>query len=1225
MGEDVRCPRCGSEMIKRQAKKGKNTGGYFYGCSRFPSCRGTVDIDSQSSKSDTELSFEADTRPYIDTASLKFPITLEARPRAAGLCTVFVDSLALPDNLLRQVSRGDIDRNLLSSHSKWRLDFTPGKYQPSDIQHNQAAVLSKVVNRGCLTRLSGALENRLLSITHEKPDTQFNWSEVNRTYQKTYTPNIPTQWMDGSKWAELDNMTAEEFFYKRIALPIIGAHNAKDILPQVLFKSLVLTSKKNIDQATLSQRVDFLITHNSRSIVVEIDDPTHIDLEQRDEKRDEILKDNGLEVYRINTDELLTRKGKGLSDLASALEAMYGRTDTSLGHPNLLLATTKIAHNFQLTLVSLLLEGKIPAGRDFGVYFDPSNTPALHETLLTKTLQAALEDLKHLDLNIAKLYDTEPLLDNLRLDAAIFDLVVSVNDQPGQFQDRIIYIQDINFPLALIQNQHRSAQYLRPTDDDAALRSSLSSLLQYIFRFDNFRPNQIDGVIRTLNNEDTIVLLPTGSGKSIIYQLLSLIMPGMTLVVEPLVSLIEDQVDNLHRAGIDRATDITASTDNKDKVQQAIALGAYSMVYVSPERLQIEGFRNSLSKYCIDGIISVCAIDEAHCVSEWGHDFRTSYLNLARTCRNLLKSGLRTPPILALTGTASESVLRDMQRDLDIDELSVIRPSSFDRKEIDFILMPSHSNSKSDTLQRILEEDLPLKFNTDPRDFLKPMGDKTNSGIVFCVHVGGDFGVRKVHKDIRSLGVSTTEYFGSQTRFTRTMSDEEWTNQKRVNASNFKNNKHPVLVSTKSFGMGVDKPNVRFTIHYGLPQSIEAYYQEAGRAGRDRKQAYSYLIVSNDHPERNRQLLSPVSSLDELNQVSKSRKKDKSDDITRALWFHTSSFSGITAELESASKVLGIIGDLDSEKTVSITANYDSREGYEKTIYRLLTLGIVRDYTVNFASNEFVTKVNAFSREAVIDAYGSYVSGYQDDEGFVNSAKDKLRSIETNNPTDFILRAMEILLEDFIYKIIENSRRRAFSNLVSITEEASMLESQSDRSRLIRKRILEFLGNTHVDIIKTLTEAPRDLQAVKELIKPLRQSRLSSLYGEVGRTLQAYPEHPSLLLAHQALEFKLGHYSTTSAVNNIIAIIRYGINEYNIEVREIIRNLSWCLSLVRDEELTPILDGILGRFNSPDLNRLFIEYLPENKRHVPLIYEYAELTAKLTNQIGKEELWTTKN
>lgn len=1231
MDETPNCPKCGSKMIKRMARKGPNAGNYFYGCSKWPNCNGTININDsvrqnvrptstlQKPEANTTASPTTDNRPYTNIASLNFPIELEARPRANGFKTVFIDSMALPKSFFNLFNDNDEYRKIIESFSKWRIDFTPNNNPSlSEKQITIISVLEKIVNRGRLTRLSGNLEKTILKNTGAKDDETYDRNIALTSFKNYHLPNIPNEWHDGAKRGDLNGMTAEEYFYKEIFIKAVGRDYAKDALPQVLFKSLVI-DKSNVNSSILSQRIDFLITHEYDSIAIEIDDPTHSNHRQKDNERDAILEKNGLTVYRIGAEDLAT-KGGTIPALNKKLEEMYGNT-TEDNEVYKSLIGIKLAHQFQIILIELIKHNKVSFNEKTRIAFDPKNIPNLPEKTQRNILETALKDIQELSHNICKLYQTTDYpFNNIELVDDKADYLITVNDNYEYKQDHIIYIQDISYPLPLLQNKYPKIANQKLTVDEKAL----SFILNYIYRFDSFRPNQIDGIRQTIDGNDSIVLLPTGSGKSIVYQLLSYILPGTVIVIDPITSLIEDQVDNLIRAGADRILGITANTQYKGYLQKAMESGHYNLVFMSPERLQIEAFREALKKLCTWSIIPVCAIDEAHCVSEWGHDFRTSYLNLANTCRNLLKTRYGSPRILALTGTASEAVLRDMERDLGIDDSYVIRPDSFDRKEIEFVVMPAQSSMKNAVLERIIEQDLPRKFNMDFEDFYNPNGDKTMSGIIFCPHVGGKYGIMQVLSDMDSLGINTKEYSGSKPK-NSPMSDDEWAEHKSTVAKQYKDNSFPLLAATKSFGMGIDKPNIRYTIHYGLPQSIESYYQEAGRAGRDREQAYSYIIVSNDYPEHNAHLLNPSSSLADMKK-SMDEHKWEGDDVDRMLFFHTNSFGGIENELMEAKKVIEKIGDLSRARFVTISSFESEREQVEKVIYRLSILGIVEDYTIDFSSNEFNITLNNFDKESIVKNYGLYVRGYQDDDNFVRNAELSIESIHVDDPTDFTLKALNILLREFVYNIIERSRRSAFAQLLEVTTGASKISNEKERSKMVRNEMLKYLGNTQIDLIKKISDNPSELKQIKPLVDKLSPKKQADLYAEVGRALQAYPQHPGLLLTRTYIRILSGTFDTLEIADNIFAIINFSAQIYNIDNNQIINTISDIINTLSKKDKEKYLELINTISQRDTINEEIIngieEKVPDNYKPIILLNKVNQ-TMKQLNTIGKDDIWQT--
>ena len=1157
-------------------------------------------------------------RPYTNIAALNFPVELKARARASGFETVFMDTMALPSSFFG-LFNDDIEfRKSMESFAKWRIDFASSvEFLLNEKETAIISVIEKIVNRGRLTRLSLKLEQEVFEILRMKDDHYIKKVAVN-SFLNYHLPNIPNEWHDGEKRAVLDNMTAEEYFYKKIFVGTVGMKYAKDILPQVSFESLVI-DKKNVQSSVLLQRLDFLITHGDAAIAVEIDDPTHSNHKQKDNERDKILEKNGLLVYRIEAEDLANGTG-AVPAFIEKLREMY--SDSVTGGIDRSLIGMKLAHQFQMILIELVKHGKIKIGERVRVAFDSKNIPSLTAKEQNLILSAALDDLKDLSHNIGKLYrDTNYAFDNIKIvevgDKA--DYIITVNDNYDYEPSKIIYLQDISYPLPLIQNKFSKIVKQKLVVNEKAL----NFVLNYIYRFDEFRPNQIDGIRQTIEGRDSIVLLPTGSGKSVVYQLLSYVMPGVVMVIDPITSLIEDQVDNLMRIGADRVLGITMATDNKSFLTKAIVAGHFNLAFMSPERLQIEWFRQALKKLCTCNTVPVCAIDEAHCVSEWGHDFRTSYLNLANNCRSLLKTRGDSPCILALTGTASEAVLRDMERDLGIDDDYVIRPTSFDRKEIEFVVVPVESGAKNIALERIVEVDLPKKFGMKFDDFYEADGDKTMSGIVFCPHVGGKYGIMQVLSDLHSMGVEAKEYAGKKPK-NNPMSENEWSEYKTVIAKQYKDNVFPLLAATKSFGMGIDKSNIRYTIHYGLSQSIEAFYQEAGRAGRDREKAYSYVIVSNDFPEHNKHLLGPSSSLSDMKK-SMSEHKWKEDDVDRMLFFHTNAFGGIEEELAEASNVLKKIGDISKPRLVRISSFQAEREKTEKVIYRLSILGVVKDYTIDFSANEFSVELAGFDKKSIVENYGKYVRGYQDDDNFVESAKSVIENITTDDPVEFVIEALDVLLRDFVYNIIEQSRRSAFLQLLEVTTAAAKIADEKARSKMVREEILRYLGNTHIDLVRKISEAPDDLLQIREIVDGLSAKKRADLYAEVGRELQAYPQHPGLLLTRAYIRITTNTGDVVEIADIIAAVAKFGLELYRINRKKIVNVVSEMINvmLVKDKEKYAELLNILFQNDTIDREVLMGigEKVPTGFKSIVMMNLFNKAMEELNVSSRKDDLW----
>ncbi|WP_461218582.1 DNA helicase RecQ [Lapidilactobacillus salsurivasis] len=316
-------------------------------------------------------------------------------------------------------------------------------------------------------------------------------------------------------------------------------------------------------------------------------------------------------------------------------------------------------------------------------------------------------------------------------------------------------------------------------------------ILEEKFGYDQFRPGQAKAIDKVLAGENVLALMPTGGGKSLCYQIPALLLPGITLVVSPLISLMKDQVDALRENDI-AATFINSSlsfSEIQERMQLA-ASGAIKVLYLAPERLDSDGFRHQLARLQI----SLIAVDEAHCISQWGHDFRPSYLSLAPALAELPSQ----PPVIALTATATEQVAADICQRLRIPAANEVK-TGFARDNLAFQVVRDQDQDRF-----LLDY---LKLNPD------------QAGIIYA-------STRKETERLTQLlqrhKISAACYHGGLSDQARRQAQEDFLYD-RVN----------VMVATNAFGMGIDKSNVRFVIHAQIPGSLEAYYQEAGRAGRD--------------------------------------------------------------------------------------------------------------------------------------------------------------------------------------------------------------------------------------------------------------------------------------------------------------------------------------------------------------------------------------------------------
>ena len=326
-------------------------------------------------------------------------------------------------------------------------------------------------------------------------------------------------------------------------------------------------------------------------------------------------------------------------------------------------------------------------------------------------------------------------------------------------------------------------------------------ILQKYWGFDSFRPKQ-EGIINDLiNGKDVFALLPTGGGKSLCYQLPALMKEGITIVISPLISLMQDQVSQLNQKGI-KAICVTSGMSYReiDNALDNVRYGDYKLLYVSPERLQTKIFIERFKLMKIGFIV----VDEAHCISQWGHDFRPSYKQI-----NQLRYIKPDIPIAAFTATATKHTKEDIIKELDL-KSPEIHESSFVRENIAYRIFKSEAKKR-----RIIEFCTTLPQST---------------GIIYCQTRKS---VKEVSQLLNSEKISCASYHGGMNREEREKAMNSWMDESSK-----------IMVATNAFGMGIDKPNVRFVIHYEISESIEAYFQEAGRAGRDQKKAIALAFYS---------------------------------------------------------------------------------------------------------------------------------------------------------------------------------------------------------------------------------------------------------------------------------------------------------------------------------------------------------------------------------------------
>lgn len=997
------------------------------------------------------------------------------------------------------------------------------------------------------------------------------------------------------------------------------------LVPQRLFQTMGV-----IDESLVDRRVDFAVEIPRLNIltddrekdlwlrnVIEIDDSLHQRSQDYDRLRDEKLTKSGWEVWRLSTASRATWEDKARLLAERLREAI---TDDVLYAAELLRDLEEEQRRAVFNLVSLpIAEAQLLAVTGYWIY-KHGETPKIYSPE-SKDIIFVVECVNEWIRNVSRLFglkcgedvslvESEEKADIvycLKPTLAYFTRFTSKTMAPTMIP--------CHFYTSILKGALPRPISTSP-DEKERIKKTLSYFLQNIFRKRCFRSGQFEIVARALQLKPVIGLLPTAAGKSLCYQLTSLLQPGITIVIQPLRSLMQDQVDNLadfgiHRAGViasyrdvveDERVDILAP---KTQGYEEFARGMHYFVFVSPERFQIPDFRVRVGQVVENYPIPYCVVDEAHCVSEWGHDFRPAYLNLGKLVPKLCQHGQHVPCFIALTGTASQNVLIDIRRELYItDREAVICLDSFDRKELRFEVL----KIKPDLEERVgkIVSILQKKYKCFDHRFVLG-GEHLPSGLIFTNFVRTEDGVNGLHEKIKrslfhlnpnfifnlkidtyagdvvpgSLGEEDT---GNGYAAVKEFQDKKknWELEKIKRQRDFKRNKINVLICTHAFGMGIDKPDIRFTIHSMLPRSLEDFYQQAGRAGRDGKDSECYIIFADDQPNEVDQLLDPVRTSSEkareiYENIMKSTNKSiyNIDDAIRNLWFVFNSFQG--RDVDKAVVDFVWKGDFLSTGNqgqwkglrhylpkhygdcVEIDLSFgrlpdqyvknaeesgkasfytkkdekleeDKEKLLEKAIYRLMCVGIVEDYMKDWRERKFIIRLVRLAEEKMRNCFISFLNRY-------TTEGEMRKYLPKEEPQDYdkLVECYVHRIIDFIYDNIESRRRRALLEMLRVARQAVAFGPEK-----FRKELNSYMADSpFTQDVLGLAGRENHREWFELLAKAEGVDGLEKLHSACRRAVGEYPFHPGVLLLYGFSKLHEGDEGLDDITNAFIQLQKY--------------------------------------------------------------------------------------
>ncbi|MDX2001798.1 MAG: DEAD/DEAH box helicase [Chitinophagales bacterium] len=1092
-------------------------------------------------------------------------------------------------------------------------------------------VAKNILQRGFPTMLSKYLQSELGEI--HKLD---NFNE-----RFLFATNHTPVWNDTIKGDKEQNYYPAKDFFQKIIPTAFGKYSfiQSILIPEIEINEIVGEDDRNF----INQQVDFYLPQ--AKLVIEIDGQQHkLDEVTRisDATRDNYLLNKGITTIRISTKELksgsyvakieaiqnhLERYEKLLNFYKEACQKIEENKISEEEINTKLLPTAVI--RFQILIIELLTYNYLTFGEDWNFnILCVEDLPGFAELAISDVLiwVDKLWQLKYKqalnkpNFNIKITKDPSQFQPTTKAVNIDFSLFKRYTDENRKSED-IIFVRTDYFDKIKDKNYFKVSTSepidYNITDED---RPTLEFFLNNIFSKPAFRDGQFPIISNALNRKDTIGLLPTGGGKSLCYQLPCLLQPSINFVVCPIKSLMYDQNDNLVKALITNVNFITSdiAAEERREIEMNFERGQYLFVWISPEKFQIPSFREKISSIVANFSIAYAVVDEVHCLSEWGHDFRTSYLNLAKTIDKLSPrdaKGEGKIKFIGLTATASVNVLKDIKiefsrRKQRLEDENIKSLLDYSRKELQFEVINDNGN-KSDKLKELLTQ---LK---DTEGFTETT---EKAGLVFTPNVNGTYGCYTVANTLSSLFQNKVGWFsgdipkvdeldqnGNRTgRKLDLMPRDEFNKHKQQVQKDFKNDKFQLLAATKAFGMGIDKQNVFYTFHYGLPSSVEALYQEAGRAGRwdkrddenKTKVGKCYVLLSPETHEQEKveRLFHKDTTFAEIKAIS-DEVGFAGKDIFKQIFLFVQGQNDIEKDFEIILAIVSNYFEPSSKIRIFWNEAYlrlkISAATLQKAIYRLSLLGIVYDWTTNFIDH-YEVHFKSLDANLITQSVSDYISKYEPNTD-VKSDLEKIDKIST-------LEKATWYLLNWTFENIAYSRKQSLKTLSDWCREFENSES-------FKKRLDSyFVFSETTFVLQHIAENPTEYAKWFEVLTTnnqfLNETEFQKLKDSISRFLESYRNNMGL--------------------NFLSGFVRLALNEYNDSDGKM--RLESALSEVRraltTEQQSDFLSRlkVLGKHLSEDqkveLSRSIALYNPE------MLIELAEYydLAYLLNDIYSEKL-----